>query len=243
MIYLYRVYQWCIAMPLMIILTLLTCVSAITASLLGFPDWGGYWPPMLWSRAVCLLAFVRVKVVGRENIDPKTAYVFVANHQGAFDIWAVYGYLNHPFKWLMKKSLEKVFMVGRACRAIRHVFVDDSSIQGIKDTISGAEKILQGNMSLFIFPEGHRSYDGKMNAFKRGAFMLAGEFKLPVVPVTIEGSFKAMARTSYNVTPCKVTLTIHKPIYPGERGFNTKQLMSECREAINSALLPENRDA
>lgn len=78
--------------------------------------------------------------------------------------------------------------------------------------------------------------------FKRGAFMLAAEFRLPVVPITIDGSFKAMPRNTYCITPTTITLTIHKPIYPGERGFNTKKLMAECREAINSALPDEDKD-
>lgn len=96
-------------------------------------------------------------------------------------------------------------------------------------------------MSVVIFPEGKRTWDGRLIPFKRGAFMLAGEFKLPVVPITIDGSFRAMPRTTYNVTPGRITLTIHKPIWPGERGFNTKKLMAECRTAIASAL-PEGSD-
>ena len=183
---------------------------------------------MLWG--------IRVKVKGRENIDPKQSYVFVANHQGAFDIWSIYGYLGHRFKWLMKKELRKVFFVGAACNAAGHVFVDDSSIQGVKRTIEDAEKRLQNGMSVVIFPEGSRTFDGKMIPFKRGAFMLAAEFKLPVVPISIDGSFRAMPRTTYNVTPCTITLTIHQPIFPDERGFNTKILMAQCRETIQSAL-------
>ena len=180
--------------------------------------------------------FVRVKVVGRENIDKNTSYIFVANHQGAFDIFSIYGYLNHNFKWLMKKSLEKLFMVGPACRRAHHIFVDDSNITAIKHTIEEAEDTLKDGMSLVIFPEGSRTWDGKMIPFKRGAFMLAGEFKLPVVPITIDGSFKAMPRFSYNVSPCRITMSIHKPIYPGERGFNTKKLMIQCRDEIESSL-------
>lgn len=136
----------------------------------------------------------------------------------------------------MKKELEKIFMVGWACHRAGHVFVDDSSIGSIKQTIEEAEEKLKDGMSLVIFPEGSRSWDGKMIPFKRGAFMLASEFKLPVVPITIDGSYKAMPRFTYNITPCTITLTIHKPIYPGERGFNTKQLMAQCREEIESSL-------
>lgn len=142
----------------------------------------------------------------------------------------------------MKKELEKVAFVGWACKCAGQVFVDDSSIGGIKETIAEAEQTLKHGMSLVVFPEGSRSWDGKMIPFKRGAFMLAGEFKLPVVPLTIDGSFKAMPRSTYFMTPTTIKLTIHKPIYPGERGFNTKQLMAQCRETINSALPPKDQD-
>lgn len=204
--------------------------------------WAGYWPPMLWSRAVCALALVRVKVIGKELLDSRVSYVFVANHQGAFDIWAVYGFLGHKFKWLMKKSLEKVPVVGFTCKMVGHVFVDDSSVAGIRQTITDAEQMLSQGMSLVIFPEGTRSYDGKMNPFKRGAFMLASEFKLPVVPITIEGAYDVMPRSTYNITPGTITLTIHQPIFPPQKGFNTKVLMSECREAIGSSLRPDHQD-
>lgn len=236
MILIYRIYQWLIAAPIFVALTFVTAVITIFGSMIFGTHWWGYYPPHLWSKITCWLLFVRVKVVGRENIDKNTSYIFVANHQGAFDIWAIYGFLDHNFKWLMKKSLEKIFMVGAACKSAHHIFVDDSNVSAIKRTIEEAEDTLKDGMSLVIFPEGSRSWDGKMIPFKRGAFMLASEFKLPVVPITIDGSFKAMPRFTYNVTPCTITMTIHHPIFPGERGFNTKKLMAQCREEIESAL-------
>lgn len=242
MIYLYRIYQWLIAGPILLVLTILTALVTIIGATIGKGSFWGYWPAHIWSRCVCTLWLVRVMVNGRENIDPKSSYVFVSNHQGAFDIWTIYGYLDHNFKWLMKKPLEKIFLVGYACKKAGHVFVDDTNIRAIKETIADAEKTLKGGMSVVIFPEGSRSWDGKMIPFKRGAFMLAGEFRLPVVPLTIEGSFRAMPRTTYNVTPTTITLTIHKPVYPGENGFNTRKLMADCRTAINSSLSPEHRD-
>lgn len=239
--FLFRIYQYLIAGPILLVLTILTALTTIIGCALGCSRIFGYWPAHIWSRCVCVLWCVRVKVEGRENIDENTSYVFVANHQGAFDIWAIFGYLNHSFKWLMKKELEKIFLVGYACKISGHVFVDDSKLSSIRETIAESEDKLKGGMSLVIFPEGSRTWDGKMIPFKRGAFMLAGEFKLPVVPITIDGSFKAMPRTTYNVTPCTIRLTIHKPIYPGERGFNTKKLMADCRESIESSLPEENK--
>lgn len=233
---LFFIYQWFIAAPILLVATVITALITIIGSAIGKIDFWGYWPARLWSRLVCTLWFVKVKVKGRENIDPSTSYVFVANHQGAFDIWSIYGYLNHNFKWLMKKELEKIFLVGYACKKAGHIFVDDTKLAAIKETITEAESTLRHGMSLVIFPEGSRTFDGKMTAFKRGAFLLAGEFNLPVVPITIDGSFKAMPRTTYNVTPCTITMTIHKPIYPGENGFNTRLLMAECKETIEKDL-------
>ena len=170
---LFRIYQWVIAAPILLVLTILTAlVTIIMASIFGSHFWR-YYPAHLWSRCVCVLWGQKVVVKGRENIDPNTSYVFVANHQGAFDIWAIYGYLNHDFKWLMKKELEKIFLVGFACKKAGHIMVDDSSIAGIRTTIEESEKTLQGGMSLVIFPEGSRTFDGRMIPFKRGAFMLA----------------------------------------------------------------------
>lgn len=239
---LFFIYQWLIAVPILLVVTALTALATIIGVSLGSGRIMAYYPARYWSRIVCALLFVRVKVKGRENISRNESYVFVANHQGAFDIWSIYGYLNHNFKWLMKKELEKIFAVGTACKKAGHVFVDDSSVAGIKETIAEAEKTLKNGMSVVIFPEGSRTWDGKMSAFKRGAFMLAGEFKLPVVPITIDGSFKAMPRSTYNMTPTTIRLVIHKPIYPGERGFNTKRLMADCREAINSGLPEKDKD-
>lgn len=238
---LYRIYQWLIAAPLFIVATFITAILTSVGSILFNGDFWGYWPPLYWSKFTCWIFLIKVKVEGRENIDKKTSYIFVANHQGAFDIFAIYGFLNHNFKWLMKKKLEKIFMVGPACRRANHIFVDDSKIAAIKETIAKAENTLKDGMSLVIFPEGSRTWDGKMIPFKRGAFMLASEFNLPVVPLTIEGSFARMPRYTYNINPGRITVTIHKPIYPGPKGFNTKQLITDCREAIQSSLSEKNK--
>ncbi|MGN0237333.1 MAG: lysophospholipid acyltransferase family protein [Lepagella sp.] len=238
----YLIYEYLIAGPIFILATILTSLTTAFGCILGKDNFWSYWPAHIWSHLTCIIFGMKIEVEGRENIDKNQSYVFVSNHQGAYDIWLIYGYLNHNFRWLMKKSLEKIFPVGWACKKGGHVFVDDSSVAGIKETISEAEKRLKGGLSVVIFPEGSRSWDGKMIPFKRGAFMLAGEFKLPVVPLTIDGSFKAMPRNTYNMTPTRIKLTIHPPIYPGERGFNTKVLMAQCREAIQSALPEEFKD-
>lgn len=222
--------------PIFIVITFLTAVLTILTTAVGKNRFWGYWPAHIWSRIVCWLAWVKVEVRGRENIDNKTSYIFVSNHQGAFDIWAIYGYLNHNFKWLMKKSLEKIIFVGYACKRSGHVFVDSNSLQSIRQTIENARHQLKDGMSLVIFPEGTRTKTGKIGDFKRGAFMLAGEFRLPVVPLSISGAYEIMPKDSYFPRSGKIILTIHKPIEPGEKGFNTRELMEQCHEMIAKTL-------
>lgn len=111
MMFLYRIYQFCIAMPILLVVTTIAALTTIIGSMLGMSRSFGYWPGHYWARIFCILNFVRVKVSGRDNFDKNTSYVFVANHQGAFDIFSIYGYLGHNFRWMMKKSGENT--VGR----------------------------------------------------------------------------------------------------------------------------------
>lgn len=180
--------------------------------------------------------FVRVEVRNRNFIDKRTSYVFVANHQGAYDIFSIYGYLGHNFRWMMKKSLEKVPFVGLACKSCGHIMVDRTSNSAIRATMNEAKEKLKNGMSLVVFPEGARSWDGKMRAFKRGAFKLALDFNLPVVPITIDGSFKVLPRTTYNITPGKIVLTIHEPIMPSAEGHDLDKVLTESYDKIQSAL-------
>lgn len=236
MIYLFRIYQWLIAAPILLAATILTALSTSVGSILGGGNWWGYYPPMLWSKLFCWLMFVRVSVEGRDNIDSKTSYVFISNHQGAYDIFTIYGYLNHNFKWMMKKSLEKIPFVGFACKRCGHIFVDRSCPSAIKNTMNIAKKTLRNGMSLVVFPEGARTWNGKMRAFKRGAFKLAVDFDLPIVPLTINGSFNILPRTTYNITPGKIRLIIHKPVIGSGEKPDMDAIMEESYSKIQSGL-------
>lgn len=236
MLILYRIYQVVIMAPILLVATFLTASTTIILSFLGLGRWAGYFFPHWWARLFCVMTMVRVTVKGRENIDKNTSYVFVANHQGAYDIFSVYGYLNHQFRWMMKKSLEKIPFVGYSCKVSGHIMVDNSTPSATKATLEKAESQLRGGMSLVVFPEGARSWNGKMRKFKRGAYMLATEFGLPVVPVTIDGSFEVMPRFKKIPHWGHITLTIHKPIEAVEGKHDLPKLMEETFEIIHSSL-------
>ena len=205
-------YQWLVFFPIFIVLTVLTAlIVMIFSPIFGNKFWG-YYPPKWWARLTCWLALCKVKVIGRENLDPKQSYVFVANHQGAFDIFLVYGFLNQNIKWVQKQSLRKIPLVGKASEIAGHVFVDNSSAASRVATIQKAKKQIVDGVSIVMFPEGSRTRNGKLGRFKRGAFQIAIDMKLPIVPITINGSYDVMRVGSYIIRPCKMELIIHKPI-------------------------------
>ena len=236
----YNIYFITTALPTIVLLTILASLLTIIGTACGSSRVMAYWPAHIWARSFAWLTLVSVSVKGRENISRDKSYVFVANHQGSYDIFAVYGWLGHNFKWMMKKSLERIPFVGRACKAAGHIFVDRSSPAAIRHTMQSAEERLRHGMSLVIFPEGARTFTGRMGKFKKGAFALALEFGLPVVPVTIDGAFKVMPRTARLPRPGHITLTIHKPIDPPATESDKDRVIAASFEAIESALPYKN---
>lgn len=233
----YRIYQLCIVLPIFLVLTLLTALTTIIGSLIGGARVWGYYPGKIWSQLTCYLLLLPVHVEGREKLDKHTSYVFAPNHQGAFDIFLIYGFLGRNFKWMMKKSLRKIPFVGKACASAGHIFVDRSNPKGMLATIRQAERSLTNGVSLVVFPEGSRTQDGSLGAFKRGAFQLADDLQLPVVPVTISGSFDVLPKSAKWVRRHRLVLTIHQPIPPHGKGpENVKALMEETYEAVAKGL-------
>lgn len=237
----YRIYQLFIMMPVMLVATFLASAACAIGSICGGQRFWGYYPAMIWGRVMAWSSLVSVQVRGHENVEKGKSYVFVANHQGAYDIFAIYGWIGHNFKWMMKKSLERIPMVGFACRKAGHIFVDKSSPRAIHETMQKAEKQLAGGMSVVVFPEGSRTRNGKISRFKRGAFLLAEEFNLPVVPITIDGAYDVMPITAKIPRPGKIIVTIHKPITAPAEGYDINALMQESHDVIASALPARNK--
>ena len=234
---LYFIYQLFIAMPLLLVLTIINCTSIIVGCALGDASFWSYWPSRIWSKLFCYLLLLPVKVNRNPNVKEDTSYVFVANHQGAFDIFLIYGFLNHDFKWLMKVGLRKLPLIGKAAESAGHIFVDKSGPRKILATIMHARKVLTGGMSLVIFAEGSRSFTGHMGEFKRGAFQLADQLQLPIVPITLNGPFDVLARTDKWPKWHPLTMTIHDPIYPECKGEeNVNRMMEESYQAIMKGL-------
>ena len=152
---LYRIYQLCIALPVLLVCTMLTAIVTIIGS---------------WIGNICRVLFIPVIVRGHENVDKKTSYVFVANHQGAFDIFLIYGFLGRNFKWMMKKSLRKIFLVGKACESARHIFVDKSGPKKIQETYAKAREILKGRTATSRGSRNHRRIIRHSSTYERFRF-------------------------------------------------------------------------
>lgn len=237
--FLYKVYQFYIVLPLGLLLTGLTSIAIALLSVCGFPVFAAKYLGGFWAWAMLRMLLIPVTVEGKEHVDPKQSYVFVANHQGAFDIFGIYGYLRHEFKWMMKKSLGDIPFVGMACRKAGFIFVDKSSRRAILQTMTDARKALTGGASLCVFPEGARTFTGHMGVFRSGAFQLANTLQLPVVPITIDGSFDILPRMrGFNfVNRHPLRIVIHKPIVPEGKGpEHVRHAMDESYRIIMSAL-------
>ena len=156
------VYQWLIAMPVLLVVTIVVAVSTIILSPLLPNSQLSYHPARVWAKLFCYLNFVRVNIDGLDRLDIQKSYVFALNHQSIFDVFVVYGWFPHIFKWMMKAELRRIPFVGKACQSAGHIFIDRTSPVAAKKSLEKAEAVLKDGVSLVVFPEGTRTKTGKM---------------------------------------------------------------------------------
>lgn len=142
-----------------------------------------------WGRGLIqLMPGWKVTIEGRENLPPDgTPVVIVANHESMADIWAMY-YLGVQFRWLSKKEVFDLPMIGSAMRWAGYVSVDRKSRESGVDAMRQSAQRLRSGLAMFFFPEGTRSADGKIKDFKLGAFKLARDEQASVLPLAIHGA-------------------------------------------------------
>ena len=229
MLVLYRIYQLFIMVPLMLATTLFAALVTAIGCMSGSSRFWGYWPAHIWARICCALTLVRVKVFGRENIDPHTSYVFVANHQGNFDIPLMLGYLPKPCGVLAKEELASLPFIRSWMELLHCVFVDRDNPRQAVTAINQAADLLRQGYSMLIFPEGTRSRGSQMGEFKDGAFKAASKTGGPIVPLCIEGSYKIMEANGFWIKPAQVKIKILPPV-------QTKDLDKEAMRQLEQTL-------
>ena len=190
-----------------------------------------------WASRLLHLAGAKLTVSGLENI-PEGPCVFVANHQGYFDIPLILSGLDIPHPIIAKKEIRKIPLVRDWMEELNCLFIDRENPRQAMDCLKEAGHLLADGYSVVIFPEGTRSKGGEIKEFKGGSVRVATRAKVPIVPVCIEGTYKLMEQNNYWIHPAKVSMKV-LPAIP------TQEMSREEIKALDEklrAMITEERN-
>lgn len=187
-----------------------------------------------WSKAWLTTSGTQLTILGQEKIDPEGSYVVVANHQSALDIMACFVAVPLPIRYLAKKELFRVPLLAQGMRAVGIVEVDRSARSAVHAEVNRKSKeLVEKGRSLIIYPEGTRPRDGSLDSFKKGAFTMAIASQLPVLPVTIHGTYEAWRPGTLWIKGGPVTVVVDDPIpTEGMTGQDSTRLTKMVYEVI-----------
>ena len=210
-------YQWLIAFPILLVLTIITALVTIVGCFIGDSKVWGYYPGRIWSQLFCWISFVRVKVKGRENIDKKTSYVFVANHQGAYDIFLIYGFLDHQDK-KKKKELQVL-------KNYQETIVFYESPHRITKTLKLMEDIL-GDRPIALCREITKKHEEILRGSISEITKVAGDLKGEMV-IVVSGNNNVIEETVF-----EQTIVEHVDEYVS-KGMTVKDAIKEVAKLRN----------
>lgn len=190
------------------------------------------------------LAGVRRIVNGSENI-PKTTALYVSNHRGYFDILTTHVTIKQPIGYVAKAEMTNIPFLAQWMRNIGCLFLDrNDNKKALKTIIEGANMLKEGQVSLYIFPEGTRGHGNEMAPFKKGSFKMAEKAKVPIVPVGIIGSDKVFENNGAfrKIRGAKVYLNFGKPIYIDQLEPEQKKHIDSYVQNIVAELIQEMKD-
>jgi 1-acyl-sn-glycerol-3-phosphate acyltransferase len=184
---------------------------------------------------------MRVKIEGREKIPPGVC-LFLANHTSFADpvpiIWAI----PRRIGILLKKSLFSVPIFGWAMRAAKFVPVDRANTESAMQSVEIAAERMKGGLSFLAYPEGSRSYDGRLMRFKRGVFIMAIKAEVPIVPVALAGAHKIAPKGSLKIHPGQVVVSFGEPIDASRYTVDRRsELAAKVHDAIADLLPPDQK--
>lgn len=198
-----------------VICFLTTVILGTVAIILSIFDSSGNTPHLvarLWGKIQLKTTGTKVRMVGLDKIDPKKSYILVSNHQSNFDIFALLGFLPIQFRWTAKASLFRIPFLGWAMSRIGYIPIErESPKKAYKSMLQAAEKVKNG-VSVMIFPEGTRSPDGQLQAFKKGVLLIALKSQAPILPITIKGTNNIMRKGDWRTYPGNVEIIIDQPL-------------------------------
>jgi len=236
----YMPWTWLVFIPYLAVSTLLWGIIAVVICI--FSPRLAFHCGTIWSSCLCRVNFTSVRVKGRGRVKEGQSYVIMSNHQSHFDILAIYGHWGRQFRWVLKEDLRKIPGLGWYCAAGGHIFIDSRSREKAIAGLMAAKPLLDGGISVIIFPEGTRSPDGRIGDFKKGCFMMALDMGLPILPVSISGSHHVLPNKTLKFLPGKIRIQSHEPIEATAYGPERRdQLMADVRAAIAGGVNPWER--
>jgi 1-acyl-sn-glycerol-3-phosphate acyltransferase len=201
-----------IAIPLIYLYTIVMGSISLFVSLFDPRGRRQHWCAQTWCRMIARTAGARVRVHGAKHIKPGASYVFLSTHQSYMDIPAMLGYLPAQLRIAAKKVLFRIPFMGWHLSRAGHIPIDRSSTQMAVASMQRAAAYLHDGICAFIFPEGTRSRDGRLQPFKKGGFKLAIQAGVPIIPVTIIGSRQVLPRDSIILRPGPIDMYVDEPI-------------------------------
>ncbi len=187
----------------------------------------------LWSRILLFICATKVEVIGAENILRGRPQVFMANHQSDMDILILLAYVSCQFRWIAKKELFAIPIFGKAMKSAGYIEIDRQNHEKAMQSMDLAALRIRQGKSVMTFPEGTRSRDGEIKAFKPGTFYLAIQSGVPIVPISIIGSGDIMSKRSLKINPGKIKLIIDKPVAVKDCTLEDRQeLIDRVRQII-----------
>ena len=193
------------------------------------------------ARFGVLLVGVKIEVRGLEHLQPGHNYIFMSNHASNLDPPVLIPVIPGRCSVLVKKELFRVPVLGTGMRLSGLVPVDRADREAAIESVQAAIGVLRKGLHMLVFPEGTRSSDGRLQPFKKGPFHLAMDSGVPVVPVTLLGTYESWPKTRFALRTGTATVVFHPPIDPREFA-DRDAVMSAARDSIASALPPERRN-
>lgn len=222
----------------LVLATVFFGLVAIFASLLRVRGGVYTWATSEWARAVLWASGTPVSLHGADDVDWREPQVLVSNHVSWYDVFAIAAVLPVAYHFVAKKELERIPLFGMAWKAAGHISIDRSNRQSAVASLRRAgEKIRRERGTVVIFPEGTRSRTGELQPFKKGAFVLAVEAGVPIVPTVVRGSFDIMPPGGWVVRPGRIHLHFCPPVPTS--GYTPEQvdlLAARVREAMLETL-------
>ncbi|MGH7561905.1 MAG: lysophospholipid acyltransferase family protein [Gemmatimonadales bacterium] len=221
------------------LLTLLRSGTVIVAALLGVRQrTGGVYDQAQrrWGAGMLRWTGVTVRVEGAERLDPSVETVYIANHASFVDIWAILKELPGTVRFVFKKEMNRIPVMGLAMRRMKHIPIDRKNLAAAFSAYEEAAVLMRTGISAVVFAEGTRSRDGRLHTFKKGPFVLAIAAGARVLPILCAGTFETLPKGSFTPKRGTVTLRIGEPIPTTGMTYEDRDRLSRAARAQLIAL-------